>query len=163
MVNDRESKKEKILIIALMSIALIGSCLFVIYSLREKKIIAAKKRELKVTNNDLRQQLDIIEYKNTFKKAMASFNTAQIYNFVAENANRHQIRIKGFTPTKDTNDLLITLIGTYPKAIYFFEGLYQHRLGFLKKIELKKYNQEPKASVEILVTLSTSSEGGKDK
>lgn len=163
MANDRQPKNENLMIIALMSIALIGTCFFSIYSLRGKKIIEAEKRKIEVTNNDLRQQLDIIEYKNTFKKAMASFNTAQIYNLVAENANRHQIRIKGFTPTKDTNDLLITLIGTYPKAIYFFEGLYQHRLGFLKKIELKKYNQEPKASVEILVTLTTSSEEGKHK
>ncbi len=164
MANDLGPKNWNLIFIVIISVVLIGTCLFAIYSFREKQLNIAEQRELEKINLNLKQQMEIVKSKTNFLKSDTTiFDTARIYKSVAENANRYQIRVKGYTPTNDTNDLLITLIGTYPKAIYFFEGLYQQKLGNLKKIEIKKYEQEPKASVEILMTLTTSQEGGKAK
>lgn len=163
MTNEHQPKKLNYLIIAITGIVLIGTCWFSIYVFQQKLIIETEQRELQLDNADLREQLDIIRKAEVLANTPGSFGTAQIFNLVAENAEQHQIRLKGFTPGKDSDDLLINLIGTYPKAIYFFEGLYQHKLGYIRKIELQKYDQEPNASVEILVTLTTSPEGGKPK
>ena len=163
MTNDYQPKKLKYLIIGLTGIVSIATCWFSVYVFQQKLTIETEQRELQLDNGDLRGKLDIIRNAEAFADTAGPFGTAQIFSIVAENADQYQIRLKGFTPAKDSDELLIKLIGTYPKAIYFFEGLYQHKLGYIRKIELKKYAQEPNASVEILVTLTTSSKGGKPK
>lgn len=163
MTRDYQRQKQNFLIMVIACIGLIGACLFSFFVLQKRKSIETEKRKIELANENLRQQLVILSKTNTINNSPESFNTAQIFNLVAENADQYQIRIKGFTPTTDTNNLLINLIGTYPKAIRFFEGLYQHKLSSIRKIELKKYDQEPNASVEIIVTLTTSPEGGKQK
>lgn len=163
MTRNYQPQKQNFLIIAFACTALIGACLFSFFALQKRKSIEIEKRKIELANADLRKQLVILSQTNTINNPAEAFNAAQIFNMVAENANQYQIRIKGFTPAADTNDLLINLIGTYPKAIHFFEGLYHHKLSSIRKIELKKYDQEPNASVEILVTLTTSPEGGRSK
>lgn len=162
MTKDRQPGKYYFLTFMMVGIVLIGTCLFSVYVLRQRKIFDLQKQELKAANAGLRQELEIIKYRRTeaAENLMAFGGIAQIYNLVTENANQQQIRIKGFMPAQDTDDLLITLIGTYPGAIYFFEGLNQHQFGNLKRIEFKKYDREPKVSVEIQVTLNASSKGG---
>jgi len=163
MTRDNQRQKQNLLVMSIACIALIGTCLFSFLTLQKKKSLETEKRKIELANANLRQQLVVLSKTNTINHSVESFNAAQIFNLVAENANQYQIRVKGFTPATDTNDLLINLIGTYPKAIHFFEGLYQHKLSSIRKIELKKYDQEPNASVEILVTLTTSPDGGKTK
>lgn len=154
-------KQNNSMMIAIMSAALLWTSFFAIYSFRERSITDITQKRLKEDNSKLLRQIEMIESKNPEKEEpIFNFNTAQIYHSITENANQYQIRIKGFTPERDKHNLLITLIGTYPKAIGFFGKLYQDKLGVLKKIEIKKYAEEPTASVEILVTLTTAPKGG---
>jgi hypothetical protein len=162
MDNELHTEKwNNLLIKILTAAALLGTACFAIYSFRERTIIEINHRQLTAGNIRLKQQIEMIKLSdNNLQKEKAILNTAQIYHSITENANQYQIRIKGFTPERDNHNLLITLLGTYPKAISFFGEIYQDKLGILKKIEIKKYAGEPNTSVEILVTLTTAPEGG---
>lgn len=167
MANAQQLQRRNFFYIISICLVLIGTFIFSFYAFSEKKIAKINKNEIVEANVVLKRQIAMITASmNSLKNETMVLNTAQIYESVSENANRYQIKIKSFTPTndpKETNDLLISLIGTYPKAIYFFEGLHQQKLGKFKKIEIKKYDQEPKSSVEILMTLTASPEGARKK
>lgn len=157
-------KRNNRMIVVVIGVTLLWTAFFAIYSFRERTIAEINRRQLTETNAKLEQQIEMIKLRNIdLQKEKTISNTAQIYHSITENANQYQIRIKGFTPEKDNHNLLITLIGTYPKAISFFGEIYQDKLGFLKRIEIKKYAGGSNASVEILVTLTTAPEGGSSR
>ncbi len=150
------------LVLLLLLIVLIGSILFYVFSIRQKQSKIVRIENFKKEISNINHQLFIIEKKINNARTITKYETtSQIYGLIAENAAYHNIILKRFMAVKDTNELEMVLVGTFPDVIGFFNYLWQSKFFLIKKIELKS-SQEPKYSVEIGLKLAVPTvKGGK--
>jgi hypothetical protein len=164
MMNEfMKNKNGNNLVIVIFFISL-ATGLFLGYALQRKNANTIEIGNLEANIANLKQQINVLESKaSTPPTDVKYLKTFQIYKLVEESANNSQIAIKSFATDKKTNNLGISLIGNFPNVINFFQYLWPERFIFIKEIEIKSNNQDPKNSTEILLKITVPTVKGAKK